>query len=323
MTSLHSLLHYYNEESFPLVIHYNKKIFQFYNDQPSAWINGINDLLLKHGAILFRGFPVSGVDAFENFVSGTSGSENWMEYPDEKATPRSAVKNKVMTSTEYHAQGSIYLHNECCHRKSWPQHLYFCCHQPAKEGGATPVASVRAVTRAIEQQFGELFRQRGARYLRNYGGQYGANLSYSFGTEDPETIESYCEAAGLSWQWLGKGQLRTLAEFPAYRTHPQTHEALWFNNITFYHRTSIEPRFARLLAHVPPEELAFASYYGDGEPIADTVIQQLRAAYDSYTTRFAWQADDVLLIDNMICAHARDPYKGARTTWVAMAREVY
>jgi alpha-ketoglutarate-dependent taurine dioxygenase len=39
--------------------------------------------------------------------------------------------------------------------------------------------------------------------------------------------------------------------------------------------------------------------------------------------RFQWQPGDVILLDNMIKAHARDPFEGQRKILVAMADLMY
>jgi alpha-ketoglutarate-dependent taurine dioxygenase len=67
------------------------------------------------------------------------------------------------------------------------------------------------------------------------------------------------------------------------------------------------------------ENLPTNTYYGDGGRIPDEVTKHLRDAYRSARLRFDWQRDDVLVIDNMLTAHAREPYTGPRRIAIAMA----
>ncbi|MNT35177.1 Taurine catabolism dioxygenase TauD, TfdA family [compost metagenome] len=45
----------------------------------------------------------------------------------------------------------------------------------------------------------------------------------------------------------------------------------------------------------------------------------MRAALEAETVSFAWQDGDVMMLDNMLIAHARNPFKGPRKVVVAMA----
>ena len=53
-----------------------------------------------------------------------------------------------------------------------------------------------------------------------------------------------------------------------------------------------------------------------------THLAKIREAYEQTAVRFRWQEDDVLLIDNMLTSHARDPFSGPRKIVVAMS-ELY
>jgi hypothetical protein len=65
----------------------------------------------------------------------------------ERSSPRSTVKGRVYTSTEYPPHEEIFFHNENSYQSSWPMTLYFLCVQPPATGrhparrhpaGATP-----------------------------------------------------------------------------------------------------------------------------------------------------------------------------------------
>ncbi len=59
-------------------------------------------------------------------------------------------------------------------------------------------------------------------------------------------------------------------------------------------------------------------YFGDGTPIDDVVMEQLGQLYETCAVRFDWQRGDVVMLDNMLVAHARDPFEGPRRIVVAM-----
>lgn len=62
----------------------------------------------------------------------------------------------------------------------------------------------------------------------------------------------------------------------------------------------------------------YNTYYGDGSAIEDSVVEELRKAYDSETIKFEWQKGDLLYMDNMLVSHGRSPYAGPRKIIVGM-----
>ncbi|MNG37044.1 Taurine catabolism dioxygenase TauD, TfdA family [compost metagenome] len=61
------------------------------------------------------------------------------------------------------------------------------------------------------------------------------------------------------------------------------------------------------------------TFHADGSTISDAVFDEVRAALEAETVSFAWQDGDVMMLDNMLIAHARNPFKGPRKVVVAMA----
>ena len=59
--------------------------------------------------------------------------------------------------------------------------------------------------------------------------------------------------------------------------------------------------------------------YGDGTPIGDEALALIGQTYEACAVRFDWRQGDVLMLDNMLAAHARDPYQEPRKIAVAMA----
>src|SRR5204862_7626649 len=133
-------------------------------------------------------------------------------------------------------------------------------------------------------------------------------------------VERYCRGRGITWDWLPGGGLRTTAVREAVHTHPVTGEKVWFNHATFFHVTTLAKDIREgLLSIFAEEDLPSNTYYGDGGRIPDEVIDHLRACYRTASTRLDWQFDDILVVDNMTAAHAREPYTGPRKLAVAMA----
>ena len=102
--------------------------------------------------------------------------------------------------------------------------------------------------------------------------------------------------------------------------HPTTREWTWFNHGTFYNSFTVEPELRRFLSGYQEHEMPYQTYYGDGEPIPTSVMEQLDAAYQDETVVFPWQRGDVLVIDNMLVAHGRQPYSGERRVFVGMTQ---
>ncbi len=59
-------------------------------------------------------------------------------------------------------------------------------------------------------------------------------------------------------------------------------------------------------------------YYGDESPIEDTVMDHVGEIYEKNSVRFQWQQGDLVSLENMLTAHARDPYVGPRKIVVAL-----
>jgi alpha-ketoglutarate-dependent taurine dioxygenase len=276
--------------------------------------------LLRHGALLFRGFTIDGVEGFEQFARAVS--PDLLNYR-ERSSPRSEVTTGVYTSTDYPANQSIQFHNEQSYTHSWPLKLYFFCVTPAAERGATPIADGRKVLAHLDAGLKQQFIDKRVMYVRNYGYGMGLDWQTAFQTTSKSEVETYCRRNSISCEWKDNGRLRTRQLFDTIVRHPKTNEDLWFEHAAFFHVTSLQPEVRdSLLAEFKPEDLPFNTYYGDGSAIEDSVLEEIREAYNRTATRFAWREDDILLIDNMLTSHSREPFSGPRKIVVAMA-ELY
>ncbi|MCA1566188.1 MAG: TauD/TfdA family dioxygenase [Acidobacteria bacterium] len=291
---------------------------------PAAWAGHNRELiescLLRHGAILFRGFEMDSVSGFESFARAVS--PELLDYR-ERSSPRSEVTRGIYTSTDYPADQSIHFHNEQSYTRRWPMKLWFFCARAAERGGATPIADGRRVLALLDPQLREGFRRKKVMYMRNYG--YGLGLSWqsAFQTDNPADVENYCRSAAINFEWRDGGRLRTRQVFETIVTHPQTGEETWFEHAAFFHVSGLPASVrAALLAEFAEEDLPSNTYYGDGSPIEDATLEAVREAYRQAAVSFPWRAGDALLIDNMLTSHGREPFAGTRRIVVAMA-ELY
>lgn len=277
----------------------------------------IDRWLGERGAILFRGFGVTSVDEFQRFVDATSSGPA-LDYKD-RSTPRETRGSKVYTSTVYPADQTIKLHNEGTYWLTWAMKLFFCCRVAASSGGETPIADVRRVYQRLSRQVLEPFEAEGMALVRNYNDGFGLPWQEVFQTEDRDEVEQYCRDNRIEFEWKDGDRLRTRQVRPAVRRHPKSGEPVWFNHAAFFHISSLDPDLRQaLLDDFGEEGLPYNTTYGDGTPIPDEVVAEIHAAYRAETVMFPWEPGDVMLLDNMAVAHARQPYEGEREVVVMM-----
>ncbi|MEU6882041.1 TauD/TfdA family dioxygenase [Streptomyces sp. NPDC046712] len=290
----------------------------------ATWIRAnrplVDDLAVRAGAVLFRDFAVTDSAGFRTVMDALS--DRVLEY-GERSSPRTEVSDGIYTSTEYPADQHILLHNEQSYTDNWPMRIVFCCERPAERGGRTPLADSRRVLAALRPETVEKFERLGVQYVRNYIPGISLSWQEAFQTEDPEQVAAYCAKAGIAVEWVDGGQLRTRQTRPAIHTHPVSGERTWFNHAVFFHITSLPEEISTGLREALDEEdLPYNTYYGDGTPIEDETLAELRAAFTAETTGFDWERGDVLVVENMITAHAREPFEGARRILAAMSDPV-
>jgi alpha-ketoglutarate-dependent taurine dioxygenase len=280
----------------------------------------IETAVLTHGAVLFRGFAVRGAGPFEEIVRAISGEP--LQY-SERSSPRSHVSGRVYTSTDYAPNEPIFPHNEHSYAVTFPLRLYFFCETPPATGGATPLADVRRVFGRLSPRLRDQFERRKWLYVRNIGDGFGLPLETVFQTRSADEINDYCRRNAIEIEWKSPQRVRTRQRREAMIRHPRTGELVWFNHATFFHVTTLDPIIRdQLLAQFGEEDLPNNTRYGDGGAIEPEVLDELRRAYLDELVRFTWQRGDVLLIDNVLTAHARDPYTGPRKILVSMAEPI-
>jgi alpha-ketoglutarate-dependent taurine dioxygenase len=309
------------EQPFPLVI------------QPAmegvnlpAWVADnkkyIHDELARHGAILFRNFKVDSPARFEEFARTASASnELFDEYGD---LPRDTPGAKVYHSTPYPADKPILFHNESSHMHRWPMKIFFYCVKAAEEKGATPILDCRKTYQTIDPAIIKRMTEKKLMYVRNFIDGLDVSWQQFFQTSRKERVEEYCRKSSIDFEWKGEKQLTTRQVCPAVAKHPYTGEMVFFNQIQLHHVSCLDAETrTSMLSMFREEDLPRNVFYGDGTRIEDAVVAEISELYDRQAVRFQWQANDVIMLDNMMVAHARDPFEGTRKILVAMADLAY
>lgn len=280
----------------------------------------VADMVKKFGVLLIRGLPVVGSKKLEKILS-TLFNSGLLEYTY-RSTPRTKMRGKVYTSTEYASDLDIVLHNENSYSNTWPMNIAFYCVKPAMEGGETPIADSRKIYSELPKAIVNEFENRKLKYVRNYG---NIDLPWAevFQTHDRRVVESFCIKNRICFEWEDANKLRTWQTNNATYLHPASGEKVWFNQAHLFHVSSLDCDVRKsLLQAMAIEDLPRNVYFGDGSVIDDELIDEIRNTYSRHSFLFKWLEGDLLILDNMMYAHGRRPFSGARSVLVGMLNSV-
>lgn len=286
---------------------------------PVGWAQSSRDLidtlLCKHAGLLFRGFAMNDAKAFEAFAEaihpGLFGG-----YGD---LPKKEGGRNIYRSTPYPEREMILFHNESSHLPRSPRKQWFFCEQPSPVGGATPIVDCRELYRRLPTALAERFESKGLLYVRTFTERLDVNWREFFKTEDRDEVEAQCRSSGTEFHWLANDELQTRTRCPAVIRHPLSGERSFFNQIQLHHTFCLDPQVREdLLRMVGPERMPRQVYFGDGSPIDPETMALIGRLYEACAVRFDWQQGDVIMLDNLLAAHARDPFEGPRKIVVAM-----
>jgi alpha-ketoglutarate-dependent taurine dioxygenase len=247
----------------------------------------------------------------------------------------SGANHEVYTSTEAPKSVRLPLHNELSYVAESPRWLWFACVDAAPHGGETVLADGRAVVAAMDREVRERFERHGVRYRCGFRGPTGplalldriATVSKgwveAFETSDRDVVEEECRRLEARAEWSPAGHLTLETVRPATVRHPVTGELAWFNQAHLFHLNArylghVRYALARAFfeaARLTPHDASF----GDGSPISGDVINHVFDVLDAHTVSVRWEPGDVVLVDNLLCMHGRQPFRGDRKILVAMS----
>lgn len=279
----------------------------------------VNQLLDRVGAVLLRGFDISAEIHFQNVVDIMC--DNPINYIY-RSTPRTELGRGIYTATEYPPGLPIPLHNENSYQRDWPMVIMFCCLRPADSGaGQTPLGDSVKITSRINPNILNLFREKRVAYIRNYHDDIDLPWQTVFQTESKEEVDRYCRAHDITATWMPNGTLRTRQVCHAFATHPTLGQSIWFNQAHLFHPSALDEKTRSLLSEMfSEEEFPRNVTFGDGSRIDESMLSDIRSAFEEEKVMFSWSKGDILILDNMRVAHGRSPYRGPRRVLTAMGR---
>jgi alpha-ketoglutarate-dependent taurine dioxygenase len=267
------------------------------------------------GAVLVRGFDALSVTEFES-VAKTVLEDVVSENGEHEPVDASTI---VQTPVPFSRNLKLLWHNENSFNHRWPLTLMFSPTVVATVGGRTPLTDARQLLKVLDKRIVAEFRHRGVMYIRRFGTGIGLPWQKVFGTDSRAVVATRASDDGVELEWGDEQTLTTRSVRPAVITHPLTGEHAWFAQPTHWHPACLDAETRDALIEVlGVDGLPRDCRFGDGSAIPDSMMDELIAAHESIERSFDWVVGDVLVIDNALTAHARDPYQGPRRLLVAM-----
>ena len=281
----------------------------------------LTNLLATHGALLFRDLPISSVSDFSRFAHAFNYS------PHEIigiVVDRKELAPNVAPANEAPPNVLIYNHNESPQVPHAPEYIMFYGHvTPECPGGETPISSSLELFQKAQErlpEFMKLLTEKGilSRVRYYWEAQYlgGSSLEQAFGkewlpTDDLQTkkvkVESqigrYNRGQHTTWTWTETG-LVVEHRLPAIRTQQSTNLPTMFTALAAYYQNPLVNKSSPGRAKVT-EQL-----FGDGTEIPPSHLKELAAITDEIKVLHRWQKGDVLVFDNVIAQHGRQPWQG-------------
>jgi len=295
--------------SFPLILTpkdaFKEKNAQFWNEWVKKNLKVIEKILLKYGAILFRGLPLDTPKEFDDFAK----AYGYDPFSDVGGSGhRNSVVGNVYTASETVPAFIIPLHHEMAHIKDWPYILFFYCDIPAKEGGNTPIAISNVIYRKMAERDPDFVRRlqdEGMRYSRvapdknDERNPYGRTWQSTCYTSNREEAVKNAKAFGFDSEWLEDGSMKITTEIlPAIRVDKRTGKTMWFNSSFHY----------SIMGRYKGDANKLTAMFPNGDLIKDETIEIMKEVMDEVRVSLKWHHKDVMMIDNRAVLHSKDGF---------------
>ncbi|KAJ5143300.1 uncharacterized protein N7515_002087 [Penicillium bovifimosum] len=283
--------------------------------------------LARHGTLLFRGLPIHNAEDFSKFAHAFGYK------PHEIigiVVDRPLLAPNVAPANEAPKEVLIYNHNESPQVPHAPEYIFFYGHRAPSKGGESPISSSLELFNRAQQEIPEFIAELAEKGIlskvtyrleQQYKG--GSTLRQAFGKDiqdgdDEETkrrkieaqIARYGRGKHTTWEWTDDGLVLT-HRLPVIRTQPGTNLPTLFTGLAAYwKRTQFDTEARKNVTH---------QLFGDGTPIPDKYLEHLAKITDEIRVLHRWQQGDVLVYDNTIAQHGREPWEGDQLDRVVMA----
>lgn len=249
-------------------------------------VTDVPALLRWEKAVIFEGFDVSPP---ELGVVLDAAMPSRMPYVPGHLR-RARVGPGLYTAPIWPTGRTIPPHQVLCDSARWPAWLLLYCRAEIGSTAVIQVVDAEEWLRGLDPEVRAAFAM-GVRYDRHCPAWRSV-----FETSDQGSVERLLVAGGARWEWRADG-LRVWEHRAATTHHPATGAHVWFH----------QPYIWR------PGEVAFA----DGTAIPDDYLRHIRRA--AHAIDVAWQAGDLLLVDNVLVAHGWPIRSGRGRAIVAMS----
>jgi len=283
-------------------------------------IDSIHRDLIKNGALKFQGVKMETPFEFQKVVDSISSKT--LNYIDGNS-PRTKLADNIYTSTEYDNTQKITMHNELSYSANWPRKIYLYCLQPSETGGETLIADCREILMKMNPEIVSEVEGKGIMYIRNLHGGDGMGPSWqeTFETIEQNVLEKYCRKYGIGFQWRESGGIKLVQQSKGIITHKETNERVWFNQIDQFHPIQLGNDIYNTIKAIYETEEDFPMFvkFGDGTHISEEIVRQIIITINEITLAPIWKKNELLLLDNELVSHGRNPYTGNRELLVAMS----
>lgn len=308
------------EIALPVVVQLDEMEPQDFVNYYNSNKKDLEEKLHNAGAIKFKGVKIESIDVFQEVVN--SISDKFLAYVDGNS-PRTKLSGNVYTSTEYDQTQRITMHNELSYSAKWPNKLFFNCLIVAETGGETLLANSREILREMNSEIIAAIKDKGVTYIRNLHGGMGMGPSWqdTFETDSKEELEAHCKSLHIDIEWMDNDNVRLRQPAKGIIKHKITGEEVWFNQVDQFHPYHLGEEVYEMMQTMFPSPEEFPMYvtFGDGSPIREDMIKEILQTIDKVSIAPAWETNELLIVDNELVSHGRNPFTGERRVLVSMS----
>ncbi|PWA29226.1 tauD/TfdA-like domain-containing protein [Artemisia annua] len=267
----------------------------------------LESLLETNGVILFRGFHVESPSDFNDVVEAFGFPE--APYVGGRA-PRTKVVGRVFTANESPPDKRVPFHHEMAYGPDFPNKLFFFCEEEPVSGGETPILLSHIIYDKMKERhpdFVSRLEEHGVTYVKimsdevNSSDIGGSDWRSAYMTDDKIVAEERAAKLETKLEWLENGVKLITGPLPAIRIFGEkdNQRKTWFNFTSLFYDG---------LKNNNIQQPGSFAMYGNGDPMVeyDAIVDCLRIM-DEECVITPWKKGDVMLVNNLMALHARQP----------------